>query len=60
MNKQDIEKLLNIRNKIIGSYNALEHKNEPHAIISQKKVAEEFELLVKIIDNILEGKVKFT
>ena len=60
MNKQDIEKLLNIRAQIIKSYDALEHKNEIHGIISQKKVAQEFELLIKMIDNILEGKVKFT
>tara|TARA_B100000700_G_scaffold327648_2_gene442857 strand:- start:1559 stop:1741 length:183 start_codon:yes stop_codon:yes gene_type:complete len=59
MNKEDLEKILDIRNQIIAAYNALEHKNEAHAIISQKKVAQEFELLIKKIDNILEGKVKF-
>lgn len=60
MNNEDIQKLLELRNHIIKSYNSLEHKNEIHGIITQKKVAEEFELLIKKIDNILEGKVKFT
>ena len=59
MNKEDIQKLLDIRTRIIESYNALEHKNELHGIITQKKVAEEFELLIKMIDNMLQGKVKF-
>ena len=59
MNKEDIQKLLDIRTRIIESYNALEHKNELHGIITQKKVAEEFELLIKMIHNMLQGKVKF-
>ena len=60
MEREEIKKIIEVRNQIITLYNHLEGKHEPHSVVKQSDVARELESMIKKIDNMLKDKVQFT
>ena len=60
MEKGDLEKLVNVRSHLIAVFNFLDGKDQPTAMVKQQDMAREIADLVKKVDDILEGKVKFS
>jgi hypothetical protein len=60
MNQDQIKKIIDIRNHVIGAFNALEGKHEPTAVVKQSKIAYELEVTIKKIDKILKDYVNFS
>tara|TARA_E500000331_G_scaffold333173_1_gene357132 strand:+ start:703 stop:885 length:183 start_codon:yes stop_codon:yes gene_type:complete len=60
MEKNEIQKLVDIRSDLLSFYNALDAKNEPTAVIKQASVALEVETVIKKIDAVLKHYVNFS
>ncbi|OUU74643.1 MAG: hypothetical protein CBC29_05815 [Methylococcaceae bacterium TMED69] len=60
MNENDLSILIDVRQHIIAIYDYLEHKNMPHAMISQQVIAKELDVVIPKIDKILKDKVTFS
>ena len=59
MEKENIKKIIEIRSYLIGLYESLDAKLEPHGVIKQSDVAYEVSRAIKKIDNLLKDKVQF-
>ena len=60
MNKDQIMKIIELRNHVLGMYNTLDGKHEPMAVVKQKDIAEDIETAIKKIDNLLKNHVNFS
>ena len=59
MTKEDISALINLRNYVISSHNALHGRREPSAMIKERDVAITLANIIKGIDELLSGHVNF-
>lgn len=59
MEKEDLDKLVDIRAHLIAVYDWLDGKEEPAALCKQVDVARELALIIPKIDKILANKVNF-
>ena len=59
MEREDIEKVIDVRAHLISLYDYLDGKHEPHSVIKQSLVANELSQVIVKIDKLLKDKVKF-
>ena len=60
MEKHEINKLIGIRNQMLGLYATLEGKNEPTAVVKQTDLAVDLEGMIRKIDDLLRNYVNFS
>lgn len=59
MIEKDINALINLRNYVISSHNALSGRHEPSAMTKERDVAITLANIIKGIDELLSGHVSF-
>ena len=60
MNTNELQNLINIRSYVIECHNSLDGKHSAtSAVIKQEKVAYDFANIIKMLDEVLSGHVKF-
>jgi len=60
MKKEDIDKIVDVRNIVLNAYNSLDGRSSPSvSVIKQQNVAAMCESVIKKIDDILSPYVNF-
>lgn len=59
MNNNEIKKIVDARARLIRLYGKMDGRHDQFATVSQRDVAHELEATIRMIDQFLQGKVKF-